>query len=259
MMSIPTSPLKDRVAIVTGSRRGIGRAIAIAFAEAGADMVVCDCVIEGGELEAVAEEIRNLGRRSLAIQTDVSKKADVDSLVQSAVDKFGAIDILVNNAAIGDGGGLLEIDEEMWNRVIDTNLKGCFLCCQAVSKGMIERKTGNIINISSVEGLIRNPYPRRSNTYGVAKAGLIMLTKGLAWDLSPHNVRINAIAPGGVQTELTRALWDNPEVQGLLEPLLPMQRIAQPNEIANVAVFLASDAASYITGQTIVVDGGLTT
>ena len=258
-MSTGTSPLGDKVAIVTGSRRGIGRAIAVAFAEAGADVVVCDWVIEGGELEAVAEEIQKLGRRSLAIQTDVSKKADVDSLVQSTVDKFGAIDILVNNAAIGDGGNLLEIDEETWNRVIDVNLKGCFLCCQAVSKGMMERKTGNIINISSVEGLVRNPYPRRSNAYGVAKAGLIMLTKGLAWDLSPHNVRINAIAPGGVQTELTRPLWDNPEVQGMLEPLLPVQRIAQPSEIASVAVFLASDAASYITGQTIVVDGGLVT
>ena len=259
-MGIPSRPLQDRVAIVTGARRGIGRAIALAFAGAGAHVSVADWEVTDGALEGAAEEIRETGRRSLAVQTDVSKKAEVDDLVRKTLDEFGAIDILVNNAGIGDGGSLLEATEEAWQRVIDINLKGAFLCCQAVARGMIERRTGSIISIASVEGLRRNPYPKRSNTYSVAKAGLIMLTRGLAWELGPHNVRINAIAPGGVQTEMTRSLWENPELgQVLASQLIPLSRIAQPNEIASVAVFLASDASSYITGQTIVADGGLLT
>lgn len=258
-MSVPAFPLQDRVAIVTGARRGIGRAIALAFAEAGAHVAVADWEVADGGLEDTAEEIRKKGRRSVTVQTDVSRKADVDSLVQKTLDEFSAIDILVNNAAIGDGGSLLEATEEAWQRVIDINLKGAFLCCQTVARGMIQRGSGNIISIASVEGLARNPYPRRSNTYGIAKAGIIMLTRGLAWELGPHNIRINAIAPGGVQTEMTRPLWESPELIESMTPMLPLARIAQPAEIASVAVFLASDAASYITGQTVIADGGLLT
>jgi 3-oxoacyl-[acyl-carrier protein] reductase len=252
-MGMPAFPLEDRVAIVTGGKGGIGRAIALAFAEAGANVVVCDWVTEDGKLAAVAEEIQKLGRRSLAIKTDVSKKAEVDNLVQKTLDEFGAIDILVNNAAVFSPDSLLEIDEEEWDRAINVDLKGCFLCCQAVSRGMIERKKGNIINISSVEALARNPYPKKSNTYSVAKAGLIMLTRGLAWDLAPYNIRINAIAPGGVLTDI----WEDPEIMKWVEEIVPMTRMAQPGEIGSVAVFLASDASSFITGQTIVADGGL--
>jgi 3-oxoacyl-[acyl-carrier protein] reductase len=124
---------------------------------------------------------------------------------------------------------------------------------------MIERKKGIIINMASIEGISRNPYPRRGSTYGVCKAGIIMLTKGLAWDLAPFNIRVNAIAPGGVQTELTRLLWENQEVLEMFRPMVALGRLAQPEEIANVAVFLASDASSYITGQTIIADGGLVT
>lgn len=257
-MGVPEYPLKDRVAIITGARRGIGRAIALAMANAGADVAVCDVVSEKGDLEDVGAEIRKLGRRALTCLTDVSKKAEVDGLVERAVRELGTVDILVNNAVAG-GGPLLLIDEPSWQHAVDVSLKGPLLCAQAVSKVMMDRKKGVIINMASIEGLSRNPYPRRGSAYGVCKAGVIMLTKGLAWDLAAFNVRVVAIAPGGVQTELTRMLWENPDVLAMFEPMVPMKRLAQPEEIANVAVFLASDAASYITGQTIIADGGLVT
>jgi len=258
-MSTSGKLLQDKVAIVTGARRGIGQAIALAFAEAGANLAIADWEVADGGLQDTAEQIQKMGRRALAVQTDISKKTEVDNLVRKTLDEFGTIDILVNNAAIGDGTSLLEATEEMWQQVIDINLKGAFLCCQAVAKGMIERKSGNIISIASVEAFSRNPYPKQSNTYGIAKAGIVMLTKGLAWELGAHNVRINAIAPGGVKTEMTRPLWENPEFMAFLTPQLPMGRIAQPEEIASVAVFLASDASSYITGETVIADGGLLT
>jgi 3-oxoacyl-[acyl-carrier protein] reductase len=257
-MGLPSFPLKGRVAIITGGRRGIGRAIALAMADAGADVAICDCVNENRDLDAVGEEIKKLGRRALTSVTDVSRKVEVDGFVDRVVKELGTVDILVNNAVSG-GGPLLLIEEPDWQRAIDVNLKGPLLCCQAVSKIMIERQKGNIINMASVEGIARNPYPRRGSTYGVCKAGVIMLTKGLAWDLAPFNVRVNAIAPGGVQTELTRALWENQEILQMFQPMVAMGRMAQPDEIASVAVFLASDASSYITGQTIIADGGLVT
>jgi NAD(P)-dependent dehydrogenase (short-subunit alcohol dehydrogenase family) len=257
-MGLPELPLKNKVALITGGRRGIGRAIALAMANAGADIAVCDVVNENGDLDATAAEIKKLGRRAVTGLTDVSKKTEVDAFVDKAVKELGTVDILVNNAVTG-GGPLLFIDEESWQRAIDVNLKGPLLLCQAVSKVMMERKQGAIINMASIEGLSRNPYPRRGSTYGICKAGIIMLTKGLAWDLAFFNVRVNAIAPGGVQTELTRMLWENPGAMEMLRSMIPLQRIAQPEEIANVAVFLASDAASYINGQTIIADGGILT
>ncbi|MBA7655931.1 3-oxoacyl-[acyl-carrier-protein] reductase FabG [subsurface metagenome] len=152
-MSIPSFSLEGKVAIVTGGRRGIGKAIALAFAEAGADVAVCDLVVEDGELEAVAEEIRRLGRRSLAVQADITRKTDVDNLVKGVAEGLGAIDILVNNAAIISWVPLLETPEDDWDRIIDTDLKGYYLCSQAVGKGMVERKKGNIISIASVSGI----------------------------------------------------------------------------------------------------------
>lgn len=257
-MGLPEFPLAGKVAIVTGGRRGIGRAISLAMANAGADVAVCDCVSENGDLESVGSEVKKLGRKSLTTMADVSRKADVDAFVDRVVKELGTVNIMVNNAVSG-GGPLLLIDEVEWQRAIDVNLKGPLLFCQAVSKIMVQRQKGVIINMASVEGIARNPYPRRGSTYGVCKAGVIMLTKGLAWDLAPFNIRVVAIAPGGVQTELTRAIWDNPQVIEYFKPMVPMGRLAQPEEIANVAVFLASDAASYITGQTIIADGGLVT
>lgn len=228
------------------------------MANAGADVAICDCVSDNGDLESVGSEIQKLGRKALTAIADVSRKTDVDLFVERVVKEFGAVDIMVNNAVSG-GGPLLLVEEVEWQRAIDVNLKGPLLFCQAVSKIMVQRQKGVIINMASIEGIARNPYPRRGSTYGVCKAGIIMLTKGLAWDLAPFNIRVVAIAPGGVQTELTRAIWDDPQVIEYFKPMVPMGRLAQPEEIANVAVFLASDAASYITGQTIIADGGLVT
>ncbi len=258
-MSAPGFSLEGQVAVVTGARRGIGGAIALAFAQAGADVAVSDIVIDDGELASVAQQIKKLGRRSLAIQTDVTKKSDIDSLVQKTEDQLGPIDILVNNAGIGSGTKLLDMEEEDWHKVLDTHLTGAYLSCRAVGKRMVERKKGNIINISSIEGVrIAFPIRQGANPYPSAKAGLIMLTRGLARELAIHNIRVNAIAPGGIKTEMLRPAWENPELAQLINAWIPMGRLGQPDEIANVAVFLASDAASYVTGHTIVADGGFT-
>ncbi|MDD5191228.1 MAG: glucose 1-dehydrogenase [Dehalococcoidales bacterium] len=257
-MPINSLPLLNRVAIITGGRRGIGKSIALAMANAGADIAVCDYVNEQGDLDAVGAEVRQLGRKAYTGIADVSKKSDVDAFVGNVVKHLGSVDILVNNAVNG-GGNLLQITEAEWQASTDVNLKGPILFCQAVSKVMIPQKRGVILSIASIEGFIRNPYPRQSTAYGVHKAGIIMLTKGLAWDLAPHNIRVVAIAPGLVETELTRYLWSNPEIVKVLSAAAPLGRMAKPNEIADVAVFLASDAASYITGQTMIVDGGVVT
>jgi len=253
-VSIPSLSMEGKTAVVTGARRGIGEATALAFAEAGADVAICDWVVEGGELAAVAEKIEKLSRRSVAVQADVSRKADVDSLVQRTMAAFGTIDILVNNAGIASAIPLLEIGEDDWDLVIDIDLKGCYLCSQVVGKIMVEQKRGNIINISSVFGISGHP---ACVAYDSAKAGVISLTRALACNLGPYNVRVNAIAPGSIKTEMIQPLWSDPELLAALERSNALGRIAQPSEVANVALFLASDAASYVTGHTIVVDAGL--
>jgi len=247
--------LEGKVALVTGSRRGIGRAIALAFAEAGADVAVCDNVVEGGELGVVAEEIQGLGRRSLAIQADVSRKADVDNLVQEVMGQFSAIDILVNNAGIGGVSetSLFEAPQDEWDTVIGINLKSHYLCSQAVGKGMVERGGGNIIGIASMWGFRAT----MGRPYTVSKAGVVMLTRVLARELSPYNIRVNAIAPGPIITEMTRGMWSDPEFLKQLKTQIPMDRMAEPSEIGSVALFLASEASSYITGITIIADGGM--
>ena len=251
MMSMPNLSLEGQVAIVTGGRRGIGRAIALTFAEAGADVAVCDVVVEGGEMEAVVEEIRKLGRRSLAVQTDVTQKAQVDNLVQRVEDEFGVIDILVNNVGGGSARALLlETSEDDWDRVIDTNLKGCFLCSQAVTKRMVEREKGNIINMASTAAF------RGDSAYSISKAGVVRLTEGLARSLGRYNIRVNSIAPGYTITDMTKSAWGVPEVRKQHEALVPLGRMAQPSEIAGIALFLASEASSFITGHMIVANGG---
>jgi 3-oxoacyl-[acyl-carrier protein] reductase len=267
--------LEGKVALVTGARRGLGRAIALAFAAAGAEVAVCDVAIKGDELERVTEEVKKMGRRALAKQTDVSHKSEVDNLVQKVVDELGTIDILVNNAAIGTTGiagepPFFETPEAEWDRVIDVNLKGCYFCASAAGKIMIERRKGNIISIASVDGitaggsrhllppeLTRMERPLSASPYQVSKAGIIMLTKVLARQLSSYGIRVNAIAPTGMKTEMTRALWTVPDILKYYEARVPLGRIAEPRDIAGVALFLASDAASYVTGHTLVADGGL--
>ena len=244
--------LEGQVAIVTGGRRGLGRAIALTFAEAGADIAICDVVVEGGEMEGVAEEIRKLGRRSLAVQTDTTNKAAVNNMVQRVMDEFGVIDILVNNAGIFfPRASLFEHSEEDWDAVLDTNLKGYYLCSQAAGKGMIERKKGNIINITSLSAFRGN-----DSVYSISKAGVVMLTSVLSFELARYNIRANAIAPSWVKTELSKNGWSDPEAYKQIAAKIPVGRWGEPTDIANVALFLASDASRHITGDTIVVDGG---
>lgn len=253
-MSMPSFSLKGKVALVSGARRGIGKAIALAFAGAGADVAICDNVVEGGELAAVAEEIQGLGQHSLPMQVDISQKTDVDNMVQRVIQEFGGIDILVNNAVIFNRVPLLEVREEDWDRQIDVALKGYFLCCQAVAETMIEREKGNIISIASVAGMTG---ATGRGAYNIAKAGVIMLTRVLAGDLAKYNIRANAIAPGFVGTEYALETAGGMEGLKRLGAAIPLGRVAEPSEIANVALFLASDASGYITGHTIVADGGI--
>jgi 2-deoxy-D-gluconate 3-dehydrogenase len=252
-VGVPSFSLPGKVAVVSGGRRGIGKAIALALAEAGADIAICDRVTDDGELNAVAEEVKRLGRRSLAVQTDITKKADVDNLAQRVVDEFGVIDILVNNAAMNIMAPLLELREEGWDRVIDTDLKGYYLCSQAVGKIMVSQKRGNIINIASTAAMYTAP---EMGAYCIAKAGVVMLTKVLAVELAQYNIRVNAIAPSMVKTKFSEPLWSDPETLKEIESGIPLGRLAEPSDIIGAALFLASDASSYITGHTIVVDGG---
>jgi len=284
-VSTPTLSLEGQVALVTGGRRGIGEACALVFAEAGADVAVCDWVVETGELDAVAEKIRKLGRRSIAIKADARNKSDIDNLVQRVVAELGTIDILVNNAGVGDGGHstepadfdpeaakarmlermallessamIIELDNEAWNQVLDINLKSCLLCSQAAARIMVERKKGNIINIASVRAFARGRGALAA--YSISKRGIVMLTEGLAADLGKYNIRVNAIAPGAIETEMMRFAWSDPERTKMLADRMPLSdTLIPPGACAHTALFLASDLSAYVTGQTITVDAGLT-
>jgi len=239
--SVPSFSLPGKVAIITGGRRGIGKAIALALAEAGADIAVCDRVIDDGELNAVAEEVERLGRRSLAVKADITQKSDVDSMVRRVVDGFGVIDILVNNAAMNIMAPLLELREEGWDKIIDTDLKGYYLCSQAVGKIMVEQKRGNIINIASTAAMYTAP---EMGAYCIAKAGVVMLTKILAVELAQYNIRVNAIAPSMVKTKFSQPLWSDPESLKQIEAGIPLGRLAEPEDITGSVLFLASDASS---------------
>ncbi len=255
-MNIPTFKMAGKVVLITGGRTGIGKALAIAFAEAGADVAVCSRTVKGGELEAVAGEIRKLGRRALAIRADVSDKADVENMVSKTVAELGDIDILINNAGISQRSlrlSLLETEEEVWDKVIDINLKGAFLCSQVVGRLMVERRKGNIINIASTGGL--RPSLNRT-AYSVSKAGLIMLTRVLARELGNHNIRVNAIAPWIIETPITADMRSNIGTTDITLAKVPLGRIGETDDIVGAALFLASDAAGWITGHTIVIDGG---
>jgi NAD(P)-dependent dehydrogenase (short-subunit alcohol dehydrogenase family) len=247
--------LSGKVAVVTGGRRGIGRAIALALAGAGADIALGDRTVDDGQLEAAAAEVKKLGRRSLAVKADITSKAEVDNFVQKAADELGAVDILVNNAATNVRAPLLELGEDGWDRVINTDLKGCYLCAQAAGRIMVEQRWGNIVNIASTAALKAAP---QMGAYCIAKAGVVMLTKVLAVELGQYNIRVNAVAPYIVKTKFSQPLWSEPEALKQIEAEIPVGRLAETGDIVGAVLFLAADASSYITGQTIIVDGGST-
>jgi 3-oxoacyl-[acyl-carrier protein] reductase len=246
--------LTDRTAIVTGGGQGIGKGICLALAQAGANIVVVD--LNHSTAEATAREIEALGRKALAIRADVRNREQIEAMVRQAVEVFGNIDILVNNA-----GGIgpehfvaaMEISELTWDDVINNNLKSVFLCSQAVAKSMIEQKKGTIVNIASVAAFVGHPF---CVPYGVSKAGVVNLTQTMANILGPHNIRVNAVAPGSISTETREVIYAlHPELARLRQEAIPLGRQGTIEEVAWVVAFLASDASAYISGQVIRIDG----
>jgi len=249
--------LKGKVALITGGSRGIGRAIALAFAEAGADIVVCSRNKKPPELEKVAEEIRALGRKALAIAAHVGKKEDVQNLLKKTLQEFGRIDILVNNAGTNPVlSTLVDLDEEAFEKVMAVNLKGAFLVTKAAAKEMIKQGGGRIINISSISGL--RARADGTGAYCISKAAMNMMTQILARELAPHNILVNAIAPGSIKTEFSRVNWTDPERRAQRVKEIELRRFGEPEEVVGLAIFLASAASSFVTGEIIRVDGGQT-
>lgn len=261
-MDIQQFSLKGKVALVTGANRGIGAATAVAFAKAGADLAIASRNIPNRglpDLDRVAEEIRAQGQKALTVPAHLGRMDQVRSLVETVVAKFGRIDILVNNAGTSGLTPVLEVEEKQWDAIMNLNLKGLFFLSQAVARIMKERGGGNIVNVASVDGF--KPQPE-TGVYSISKVGVIMATKVLAQELARYNIRVNAIAPGAIDTRLLNAKYDMlgeeeaKKQKAATAQSVPLRRIGEPGDIANAMIFLASDAASYVTGQTFVVDGG---
>jgi len=242
--------LKDKVAIVTGGARGIGREIALVFAKEGCSLSLCD--VNPDALGVTQKEIETLGRQCMTGVMDVTKPDQVDSFVQKTLDKFGKIDILVNNAGITKDTLLVRMSEADWDAVLSVNLKGAFNCAKAVSKIMMKQRDGRIVNMASIIGMVGNA---GQANYAASKGGLIALTKSIAKELASRNVRANAIAPGFIQTDMTAKLSEN--VKSEMLKAIPMGKLGTANDVANLALFLVSDDSAYITGQVVTVDGGM--
>jgi NAD(P)-dependent dehydrogenase (short-subunit alcohol dehydrogenase family) len=244
--------LEGKVAIVIGASRGIGRAIALRFAQAGAKVVVSSRKLEG--VQAVADEIRAASGEALALQAHVGRTDDLAALVTQTVETFSRVDVLVNNAATNPHfGPLLTADESQVEKILDTNLKGVFRGCKAVAPQMEKQGGGKIINIASIAGLRPGP---GMGLYGISKAGVIMLTQVLAVELGPANIQVNAIAPGVIKTRFSQVLWQTPEIAEPILRDLPAGRFGEPEEVAGLALYLASPASDYVTGAVLVMDGG---
>lgn len=243
--------LDGKIAVVTGGSRGIGRAISITLAKSGADVVV---IYAGNKQKAedTVAEIEQLGRRSLALQVDVSQSDQVNTAFKEIISSFGSIDILVNNAGITRDNLAMRLKEEDWDQVIDTNLKGVFLCSKAAIRPMMKRRQGKIINISSVVAVAGNP---GQANYCAAKAGVIGLTKSMAKELASRQITVNAIAPGFIDTDMTEVLSEELKKQILAG--IPLGRLGSAQDVAEAVRFLASEGANYITGQTLHIDGGM--
>ncbi len=251
MPSSNNPSLAGRVAVVTGGSRGIGRAIALELAQRGASVVV-NYNSKSEAAEAVVAEIEKAGGKALALQADVAKVEDANNLIKAAIEKFGKIDILVNNAGITRDMLIMMMSEESWDSVIDTNLKGTFNCSKAAVRSMMKARSGRIVNITSISGQIGNP---GQTNYSASKAGQIGFTKALAREVASRNITVNAIAAGYVETEIWAGVPE--EARAALLNMIPLGRKGSPEDIAHAVAFLASDEASYITGQVLGVDGGM--
>lgn len=244
--------LEGRVAVVTGGGRGIGRAIALEFAGEGANLAVIDMDLQTAT--GVVEEVKVLGRDGLAIKTDVTKSKEVKDMVESVLSRFKRIDVFVNNAGVFKRSGpIVDLPEEEWDSVVNVNLRGTFLCCKYVAKQMIERKEGVIINVASISGMM--PFPHWG-AYSPSKAAVISLTEMLALECAPYNVRVNAVCPGPVRTPLTDIVYTDKKLRAARIKSIPLNRFGETEDVAKAVVFLASGDSSYMTGQTLVVDGG---
>lgn len=254
MSIIDAFSLKGKIAIVTGSSRGIGRAIALAYADAGADVVVSSRKLEA--CEAVAKEIESRGVRSMVVPCHVGKPAEIENLIESVHKAWGRIDILVNNAATNPAmGALVNTEDSVWDKIMEVNVRSVFVASRAAGRVMMAQESGAIINVASTGGI--RP-PGLLGAYGVSKAAVIHLTRTFAKEMASSGIRVNCIAPGLVETAFASALINTPEIHQEALRTIPMGRHGQPDEIVGAALYLASEASSYVTGHVMVLDGGAT-
>jgi NAD(P)-dependent dehydrogenase (short-subunit alcohol dehydrogenase family) len=247
--------LKGQVGVVTGGGQGLGKVFSLAFAEAGASVVVAELNPDTGP--ETAKEIEEKGSETLFVETDVRNRISIEAMVDKTVDRFGRLDFLMNNAGIVKWCPAESVTEKDWREVIDVNLNGLFYCSQAAGRQMIKQGGGRIINIASMSGYIVNR-PQQQASYNTSKAAVIHLTRSLAAEWSSYNIRVNAIAPGYMDTEMTHKAFDDPAYGPIWTDGTPMRRPGRPEELAPLAIFLASEASSYVTGSTILIDGGYT-
>jgi len=249
-----TFNLKGKVAIVTGGGRGIGKAISLGLAGAGTSVVVCSRTQK--EIDGVVDEIRQMGGKALAVVTDLTVNEQIENMVNRTIKEFGKIDILVNNAARSFMRSLLDLREDGWDKVFNTNVKAVWLLSRAVARRMIEQKSGRIINITTVGA---EKAELGMAAYGCSKAALKMLTRCMAREWAQYGINVNAVGPGLTRTDFSKPIWSNPDVAKHVASMIPKGRLAEPEEIVGSVLFLASDAANFITGHSIYVDGGTLT
>lgn len=247
--------LQDKVALITGSAGGMGKAAAELFAREGASVIVSDVLADEGE--ETAQAIRDAGGKAIFVKADVSQEDEVKRMVARSIDAFGRIDVLYNNAGImpADDGGVTDISEAVWDRIMDVNLKSTFFCTKHVVPHMIEQKKGSIVNIASFVALMGCTVPQ--DAYTASKGGMISLTKSFAVQYGPHGIRCNAICPGPIETPLLRVLWTSEEARNLRLNRIPLGRFGEINDIIYMALYLASDESSWTTGAWLVIDGGI--
>ncbi len=246
--------LKNKVAIVTGARRGMGKSHALTLAKAGAKVVVSD--ISQEDCKQVIDEIKKQGGKAIAIKCDVSKKQEVEEMVKKTIENFSKIDILINNAGICQFKPFLELTEQEWDKTLNINLKGYFLCAQSVAKQMAKQKKGVIVNIASIAmGQVGVGFFNMVH-YCASKGGIVGMTEALALELAPFGIRVNAVAPGAIDTPMIDPVKSDPKTMEAILTKIPLSRVGKPQEVSNLVLFLASDESSYITGSTVVIDGG---